>query len=80
MGMLFTRNSKLGSQGNINIQNANNHDQSILGHLPYNEISKEKLVAIEPNIEVHIDMRKSLLKMRENAKKDGVFFSFFKWL
>ena len=36
------------------------HDNRVLGHLPYNEIPREKLVLIEPNIEVHIDMRDSL--------------------
>ena len=76
MGLRFTRNSNLSPTGNINIQNANNHDHSILGHLPYNEISKEKLVVIEPNIEVHIDMSESLLKMRENAKNDGILLVF----
>ena len=59
-----------------NIQNDNNQDESILGHLPYNEISKEKLVFIEPNIEVHIDMSESLLKMREDARKDGIYLVF----
>ena len=72
----MTRNSKLSSIENINIENANNYDHSILGHLPYDEISKEKLVAIEPNIEVHIDMSQSLLKMRKDAKKDGIFLVF----
>ena len=48
-------------------------DHSVLGHLPYKEISKDKLIAIEPNIEVHIDMSKSLLKMKEDAKKQGVY-------
>ena len=76
MGLIFTRNSKLSPTGNINIQKANNHDHSILGHLPYNEISKEKLVVIEPNIEVHVDMSESLLKMRENAKNDGILLVF----
>ena len=52
------------------------HDGRILGHLPFKEISKEKLVFIEPNIEVHIDMRDSLLKMREEAKKDGIYLVF----
>ena len=52
------------------------HDARILGHLPYNETPKEKLVLIEPNIEVHIDMRDSLLKMREEAKKDGIYLVF----
>ena len=76
IGLRLTRNSKLSSIENINIQNANNYDNSILGHLPYDEISKEKLVAIEPNIEVHIDMSQSLLKMRKDAKKDGIFLVF----
>ena len=57
--------------------NANrNHDHRLLGHLPYNEIPKEKLVLIEPNIEVHIDMRDPLLKMKEEAQKDGVYLVF----
>ena len=52
------------------------HDHRVLGHLPYNEISREKLVLIEPNIEVHIDMRDDLLKMREEARKDGIYLVF----
>ena len=72
----LSRNSKLAPLININIQNANNQDQSILGHLPYNEVLKEKLVRIEPNIEVHIDMSEPLLKMKEDAKNDGVFLVF----
>ena len=74
--MRFSRNAKLSPQGNINIQNANNHDHSILGHLPYNEISRDKLVVIEPDIEVHIDMREDLLKMKEDARNDGIFLVF----
>ena len=76
IGLRLTRNSKLSPIKNINIQNAKNYDRSILGHLPYNEISKDKLVFIEPNIEVHIDMRESLLKMREHAKNDGILLVF----
>ena len=53
-----------------------NHDDRILGHLPYKETLKEKLVLIEPNIEVHTDMRDSLLEMREEAKKDGIYLVF----
>ena len=60
----------------LNFQTEKNHDHRILGHLPYKEIPKEKLVLIEPNIEVHIDMRDSLLKMRNEAKKDGIFLVF----
>ena len=52
------------------------HDHRVLGHLPYNEIPREKLVLIEPNIEVHIDMRDSLLNMRKEAKKDGIYLVF----
>ena len=47
-GLRISRNSKTNPFKNFN--NANNHDHSILGHLPYTEISKEKLVLIEPNI------------------------------
>jgi len=61
---------------NLNFQVERNHDVRILGHLPYNETPKEKLVLIEPNIEVHMDMRDSLLKMREEAKKDGIYLVF----
>ncbi len=72
----LSRNLNQSPIGNVNIQNAFDHDHSILGHLPYNEVLKEKLVLIEPNIEVHIDMSESLLKMREDAKNDGIFLVF----
>ena len=61
---------------NINFQAEKNQDNRILGHLPYAEIPKEKLVLIEPNIEVHIDMRDSLLNMRKEAIKDGIYLVF----
>jgi len=70
------RNIEIGSLGNINVQVQTNHDHRILGHLPYAEIPKEKLVLIEPNIQVHIDMRHSLLEMRDEAKKNGIFLVF----
>ena len=70
------RNIEIGSLSNLKPQALTNYDQRILGHLPYAEIPKEKLVLIEPNIEVHIDMRDSLLKMREEAKKDGIYLVF----
>ena len=72
----FTRNIELRPLSNLNFQAKINHEHRILGHLPYAEISKEKLVLIEPNIEVHSDMRDSLLKMRKEAKKDGVYLVF----
>ena len=68
----LSRNIEPGLFKKINFQAERNQDPRILGHLPYDEIPKEKLVLIEPNIEVHIDMRDSLLKMREEAKKDGI--------
>ena len=70
------RNKELGSLININFQAEKSDENRILGHLPYTEISEEKLVLIEPNIKVHIDMRDSLLKMREEAKRDGIYLVF----
>ena len=73
----FIRNVELIPLNNIlKFQVERNHDARILGHLPYNETPKEKLVLIEPNIKVHIDMRDSLLEMREEAKKDGIYLVF----
>ena len=70
------KNIEIGSLDNPNFQTQLNHDHRILGHLPYAELPNEKLVLIEPNIEVHIDMRDSLLKMREKAEKDGIYLVF----
>ena len=70
------RKIEIGALDNLNFQAQKNHDHRILGHLPYAEIPKEKLVLIEPNIEVHNDMRDSLLKMRDEAKKDGIYLVF----
>ncbi len=70
------RNIELGPFKMQNFQADRDQDLRILGHLPYAEIPKEKLVLIEPNIEVHIDMRDSLLKMRDEAKKDGIYLVF----
>jgi len=72
----FIRIIKLEPLDNLKFQVERNYDGRILGHLPYNETPKEKLVLIEPNIEVHMDMRDSLLKMREEAKKDGIYLVF----
>jgi len=52
------------------------HSHSILGHLPYDEIAQEKLVYIEPNIRVHIDMSKSLMKMKRDAREEGIYLVF----
>jgi len=72
----FIRNEELIPLNNLKFEVKRNHDARILGHLPYKETPKEKLVLIEPNIEVHMDMRDSLLKMREEAKKEGIYLVF----
>ena len=76
VGLRFIRNVELIPLNNLKFQVERNNGERILGHLPYNETPKEKLVLIEPNIEVHMDMRDSLLKMREEAKKDGIYLVF----
>ena len=76
IGLVFKSNLKINFSRNNNVKQIVNNDPSILGHLPYKEISKEKLVSIEPNIQVHIDMSESLLKMREDAIKDGIYLVF----
>ena len=70
------RYTELGPFSILNFQAATNPERRILGHLPYNEIPKDKLVLIEPNIEVHIDMRDSIINMREEAKKDVIYLVF----
>jgi len=72
----FIRNVELIPFNNLKFQVERNDESRIFGHLPYNETPKEKLVLIEPNIEVHMDMRDSLLKMREEAKKEGIYLVF----
>ena len=76
VGLRFIRNVELIPLNNLKFQVERNNGERILGHLPYNETPKEKLVLIEPNIEVHMDMSDSLLKMREEAKKDGIYLVF----
>jgi len=76
VALRFIRNVELIPLFNLKFQVERNNDARILGHLPYNETPKEKLVLIEPNIEVHMDMRDSLIKMREEAKKDGIYLVF----
>ncbi len=75
-GLRLIRDSKIVSSRFLDIKIDSKDGQRLLGHLPYPEISKDKLVFIEPNIKVHIDMSESLLKMREAAKRDGVYLVF----
>ena len=51
-------------------------DEKVLGHLPYVEISKDNLVLVKPNILVHKDMYESLMRMKVEAEKDGIFLVF----
>ncbi len=76
VALRIIRNTEPRPSRNFNFQTEKNLDHRVLGHLPYNEIPKEKLVLIEPNIEVHIDMRDSLLMMRNEAKRDGIYLVF----
>jgi len=76
VALRLIRYIKIGPLGEFNSQAERIQDHRLLGHLPYAEISRDKLVLIEPNIEVHIDMRDSLLKMRDEAKKEGIYLVF----
>ena len=70
------RNLEIGPLFDLIFQVERIHDHRVLGHLPYKEVPKEKLVFIEPNIEVHIDMLDSLLNLREEAEKEGIYLVF----
>lgn len=52
------------------------NDGKILGHFPYKEVEKELLIEVEPNILVHREMYRSLLEMRSDAYKEGVYLVF----
>ena len=56
--------------------NSDEKDETVLGHFPYEETSDKNLIEIEPNIFVHKDMYKSLLRMKSDAERDGVFLVF----
>ena len=75
-GLRFKNYLKINSLNSINIGYVNYKDSSILGHLPYKEALKDELVFVEPHIWVHKDMYRSLLRMRQNAEKDGIYLVF----
>ena len=75
-GLQLSRDSKINYLRKNDVEIFKKNDNSILGHLPYDETPKEKLIFIEPNIQVHMDMSESLLRMREDAKKDGIYLVF----
>ena len=72
VGFRLSEDLKVNTNSKIN----SSKDQRILGHLPYQEISRDKLVFIEPYIQVHKDMSESLLKMREDARNEGIYLVF----
>jgi len=72
----FFRKSNFNSYQNGLIDNIDVKDNKILGHFPYRETSFENLVEITPDILVHKKMYKSLIKMRDDAKKEGVYLVF----
>ena len=74
--MFFLRKSNLNSYQNGLIGDIKIKDDKILGHFPYRETSLENLIEITPDILVHKKMYKSLLKMRDDAKKEGVYLVF----
>ena len=74
--MFFLRKSNFNSFQNDLIGDTKVKDDKILGHFPYGETSFENLVEITPDILVHKKMYKSLLKMRDDAKKEGVYLVF----
>ena len=74
--MFFLKEGNFNSFQNDLIGDIKVKDDKILGHFPYGETSFENLVEITPDILVHKKMYKSLLKMRDDAKKEGVYLVF----
>jgi len=74
--VFFLRKGNFNSYQNGLIGDIKIKDDKILGHFPYRETSFENLVEITPDILVHKKMYKSLLKMRDDAKKEGVYLVF----
>jgi len=74
--LFFLRKSNFNSYQSGLISDLKVEDDKILGHFPYSETSFENLIEITPDILVHKKMYKSLLKMRDDAKKEGVYLVF----
>ncbi len=47
-------------------------DGLLLGHFPYEEVSKDKLISIYPGMKVHKSLAKDLEKMRASAASQGI--------
>ena len=76
IGSTFKKYLKINSLNFVNSNFNASQDPTILGHLPYEEASQDKLVFVEPHIWVHKDMHKSLLQMRKDAEKEGIYLVF----
>jgi len=74
--VFFLRKGNFNSYQNVLIGDIKIKDDKILGHFPYRETSIENLVEITPDILVHKKMYRSLLKMKDDAKKEGVYLVF----
>ena len=51
-------------------------DVRVLGHFPYQEAAYEDLIEIQPNILIHKGMYKSLIEMKDDAERDGIYLVF----
>ncbi len=47
-------------------------DGLLLGHFPYDEVSKDKLTSVYPGLEVHKSVSRDLAKMRASAASQGI--------
>ena len=50
--------------------------RTLLGHFPYEEVSKNELKSISPNLQVHQDMYEYVLQMKNDAEEDGIYLTF----
>ena len=73
---LFVKNINYLKFSNITKSSKTKKDLRVLGHFPYREAAYENLIEIQPNILVHKEMYKSLKKMQDDAKKDGIYLVF----
>ena len=76
---LFFSNLYLRSYLVQNFTNTKSDFQSaepVLGHFPYQEVSKDDLETLYPGFELHRDTLEALLKMKKAAEADGVYLVF----
>ncbi len=68
----FTVFSKFVKPGFVGGNVAPSADGRLLGHFPYQEVSKDSLIAVYPGLEIHRDTYEALRAMRSAAVSDGV--------